>query len=190
MPTVATTARPSSRVLAEHLGEPGQEGYGLLEYLSIGELHGCSDPAVVYQEAMEAIFQRHEPCYRLPQLRWSKRHPGKHRWVLYEMWPLDDPVTGTLAVLVTEQNISQVKAVEEQYREQMMRLEARLAEALAAACAAAGGAGNQGWTGTAALEIDTPAERTLRLLEGLLSGRGVTTEEAEELREAILQVRR
>jgi hypothetical protein len=45
---------------------------------------------------------------RFPQLRWSKRHPGKYRWVLYEMWPLVDPITHQRAVLVCEQNISQV----------------------------------------------------------------------------------
>jgi hypothetical protein len=49
-----------------------------------------------------------EPCFRLPQLRYSKRRPGKCRWVLYEMWGVDDPVTGLPALLVTEQNITQV----------------------------------------------------------------------------------
>jgi len=46
---------------------------------------------------------------RFPQLRWSKRHPGKFRWVLFEMWPLTDPITQRRAVLVCEQNISQVR---------------------------------------------------------------------------------
>ncbi len=63
----------------------------------------------MYEEAMDAIFLQNQPCYRFPQLRWSKRHPGKFRWVLYEMWPAVDPVSLQKAVLVCEQNISQVK---------------------------------------------------------------------------------
>eukprot|EP00877_Chromochloris_zofingiensis_P004946 jgi/Chrzof1/14452/Cz09g03140.t1 len=119
-------------------------------------------------------------CYRIPQLRWSKRHPGKYRWVLYEMWPIEDPVSHKPAVLVTEQNISQVKLVEEQYSKQMERLEARLQAALAAV--------PQPRQHSPAIDIDTAAEKTLKLLERLLSGVAVTAEEAEELRAAILQV--
>lgn len=59
--------------------------------------------------------------HRFPQLRWSKRHPGKYRWVLYEMWPLTDPISQSKAVLVCEQNISQVKALEEQFKKQNQR---------------------------------------------------------------------
>ena len=55
------------------------------------------------------------------QLRWSKRHAGKYRWVLYEMWPLSDTVTHQRAVLVCEQNISQVKALEDQFKKQNQR---------------------------------------------------------------------
>lgn len=58
---------------------------------------------------------------RFPQKRHSKRHPGKFRWVLYEMWPLADPVTHKQAVLVCEQNISQVRAVEDQFKTQNER---------------------------------------------------------------------
>ncbi len=52
---------------------------------------------------------RHVLPRRVPQMRWSKRVPGKYRWVLHEMWPMTDPVSGQAAVLVTEQNISQVR---------------------------------------------------------------------------------
>ena len=47
------------------------------------------------------------PC-RFPQFRASKRHPGKFRWVLFEMWPLTDPITQQRCALVCEQNITQV----------------------------------------------------------------------------------
>lgn len=70
------------------------------------------------------------PCHRFSQKRWSKRHPGKYRWVLYEMWPLRDPGSGRPAVLVTEQNISQVKATEQEMLCAQQRLEAQLEEAL------------------------------------------------------------
>ncbi len=58
---------------------------------------------------------------RFAQLRWSKRISGKFRWVLYEMWPLVDPVTHKKCVLVCEQNISQVKALEDQFKKQNQR---------------------------------------------------------------------
>ncbi len=61
------------------------------------------------------------PVPRFAQLRWSKRIAGKYRWVLYEMWPLEDPVTHRRAVLVCEQNISQVKALEDQFKRQNKR---------------------------------------------------------------------
>lgn len=106
-------------VAAEHLG--ATENYTLEAYLAIGECDGSLGPDEMYQEAMHAIFKHNQPCHRFPQLRWSKRHPGKYRWVLYEMWPLADPVSGQKSVLVCEQNISQVKALEEQIRKQNQR---------------------------------------------------------------------
>lgn len=106
-------------LIAEHLGSC--ENYNLQNYLAIGECDGSLGPEEMYNEAMDSIFKHNQPCHRFPQLRWSKRHPGKYRWVLYEMWPLTDPVTQQKAVLVCEQNISQVKALEEQIRKQNQR---------------------------------------------------------------------
>jgi hypothetical protein len=97
-------------VRAEHLGN--QDGYTLKMYLSIGEGEGNINPDAMYDEAMNAIFRQKKPCHRFAQLRWSKRHPGKFRWVLYEMWPLMDPIGDKPAVLVTEQNITQVRFTE------------------------------------------------------------------------------
>lgn len=115
-----TTPRARCVLLpAEHLGSG--EHYTLQRYLSIGEYDGRQGPEEVYREAMDAIFKDGKDSHRFPQLRWSKRHPGKFRWVLYEMWPLTDPVTQARAVLVCEQNISQVKALEEQIKKQNQR---------------------------------------------------------------------
>ncbi len=97
------------------------ENYNLQNYLAIGECDGSLGPEEMYKEAIEAIFVLNQPCHRFPQLRWSKRHPGKFRWVLYEMWPSIDPVSQQKAVLVCEQNISQVKALEEQIKKQNER---------------------------------------------------------------------
>eukprot|EP00798_Chlamydomonas_sp_ICE-L_P002634 gene2634-5007_t len=94
--------------MREHLGSC--EMYTLRMYLSMGESTGGLGPDQMYHEAMDAIFKFNEPCHRFPQLRWSKRHPGKFRWVLYEMWPLIDPITQKKAMLLCEQNISQVCA--------------------------------------------------------------------------------
>jgi hypothetical protein len=101
-PTQPTYSRPCP---AEHLA--GRE-LTLQNYLAMGQCDGKSAEEV-YAEASHSIFVAKEPCYRVPQLRWSKRVAGKYRWVLHEMWPMTDPVSGQAAVLVTEQNISQVR---------------------------------------------------------------------------------
>ena len=105
----ARAVRPV-RGLGEAVGDECPDGaFTLEQYLSIGECDGAHTHEEMYAAAMRAIFVEGEPCHRLPQLRWSKRHPGKYRWVLYEMWPMQDPVSGRPAVLVTEHNISQVR---------------------------------------------------------------------------------
>ena len=121
LPTAESSSVASviSFASAEHLGSC--ENYNLQNYLAIGECDGSLGPDEMYKEAMEAIFVLEQPCHRFPQLRWSKRHPGKYRWVLYEMWPSIDPVSQQKAVLVCEQNISQVKALEEQIKKQNER---------------------------------------------------------------------
>lgn len=55
--------------------------------------------------------------------------------MLYEMWPLMDPITHQKAVLVCEQNISQVKALEEQFKKQNQRWAGRTGSAWIAAWA-------------------------------------------------------
>jgi hypothetical protein len=109
---------------AEHLGS--SVNFNLQNYLAIGECDGSMGPAELYKEAMNTLFKQNQPCHRFPQLRWSKRHPRKYRWVLYEMWPLLDPVDQSRAVLVCEQNISQVKALEEQIKKQNQRYVVRV----------------------------------------------------------------
>jgi hypothetical protein len=111
-----------------------------------------------------------EACYRLPQLRWSKRHPGKSRWVLYEMWPLEDPVTGELALLVTEQNITQVKEMEEKFCKRMGHLEEQLQDALLAAAAGHVAVDDESEE-KPLIDLDSAAEKTLQLLDKLLKVR-------------------
>ncbi|KAF5830629.1 hypothetical protein DUNSADRAFT_14253 [Dunaliella salina] len=159
--------------LKEHLKD--SDGYDFQTYLSMGECDGSLAPDEMFLEAMRAIFIEGKHCHRFPQLRWSKRHPGKFRWVLFEMWPLTDPITRRRAVLVCEQNISQVKALEEQFKRQNRRLEAQLEEALA-----------QRDIHKPAIDIDTPADKTLKLLDKIMRGHDVGAREAMELRDAIL----
>ena len=91
----------------ERLGE-AEEDHTLQRYISIGEAEGSLCQDEMYHAAMKAIFVDDLPCHRFAQLRASARTPGKFRWVLYEMWPLKDPVTRLRSVLVCEQNITQV----------------------------------------------------------------------------------
>ena len=95
------------RNLRERLGD--RAAYTLPAYLSLGEPEGGATSEEHCRAALEAIFERGLRSFRLPQKRWSQRVPGKYRWVLYEMWPMADPVSGQPAMLVTEQNISEVR---------------------------------------------------------------------------------
>lgn len=79
------------------------------------------------------------------------------------MWPQTDPITRRRAVLICEQNITQVKALEEQFRKQNHRLQAQLEEALSQR--------DQGHK--PAIDIDTPADKTLKLLDKIMRGQEV-----------------
>lgn len=158
--------------LREHLGS--HEEYTFQMYLSIGECDGSVAADVVFKEAQAAVYEQGQPCYRFRQLRWSKRHPGKFRWVLYEMWPLPDPVTKLKSMLVTEQNISEFIAQEQTFRRQNNRLKAQLEEALTER------------SHQPSIDIDTPADKTLKFLDKLIQGDEVSPREAFDLRDAIL----
>ncbi|WIA11311.1 hypothetical protein OEZ85_011434 [Tetradesmus obliquus] len=193
--------------MREHLGE--HKTYTLPQYLAIGQCDGGLSAEQIFAVISNAIFVNREPCFRLPQLRYSKRRPGKCRWVLYEMWGMDDPVTGLPALLVTEQNITQVKSVEEQYSSHMRQLEVQLEEALqqqqqaeaaaaaaeaaaaeaaavAAAAAAAGDSSGLNACYLPAIDTSSAAEKTLQLLDKLLLGASVALEDVEGLRDALL----
>lgn len=124
---------PSNQRLlpAEHLGD--RAAYTLEMYLSIGQSQDGQGPCEMSQAALKAIFTDNKPCHRqacpcrcsylgcsllfrrFPQLRSSRSDPGRLRWVLYEMWPLVDPVTKQKAVLVCEQNITQVAGMQQEH---------------------------------------------------------------------------
>lgn len=153
-----------------------EEDHTLQRYISIGEAEGSLCQDEMYTAAMKAIFVDDLPCHRFAQLRASARTPGKFRWVLYEMWPLKDPVTHQRAVLVCEQNITQVKALEDKFKKQNKRLEAQLQEALA----------QRDGTHRPTIDIDTPSDKTLKLLDKIMRGEEVSAREANELRDAII----
>ncbi|GAX75245.1 hypothetical protein CEUSTIGMA_g2690.t1 [Chlamydomonas eustigma] len=161
--------------MTEHLGACRR--YTLKSYLSMGESDGEVSTDDMYHEAMKVIFEEKKPCHRFPQLRASKRIPGKYRWVLYEMWPLTDPITQQPCALVCEQNITQVKSLEEQFRKQNQRLEEQLEEALA----------QRDMRHKSAIDIDTPADKTLKLLDKIMRGHEVAAKEAMELHDAIVR---
>lgn len=157
--------------MKQRLGSPP---FYFMDYLGIGECDGHVED--LYREAMDAIFVEKQDGYRMPQRRWSKRYPGKSRWVLYDLWPVTDPVTGKAAVLVTEQNITQVKEIEEEFKKRTKQLESQLVEVLTKARDNLHDKG---------IDIDTPAEKTLKLLEKIIRGSDVSMNEAMELRDAI-----
>jgi hypothetical protein len=48
---------------------------------------------------------------RCQQQRHSRKRKGDVKWTELELWPTTDPVTGHPAVLVSQNNITQVKKV-------------------------------------------------------------------------------
>ncbi|KAG1666487.1 hypothetical protein FOA52_004869 [Chlamydomonas sp. UWO 241] len=162
--------------MADHLG-PDPVMHTLLNYIALGEPSSTSgSPAEIFHECIRAIFELKQACHRIPQMRRSTRNPGKKRWVLFEMWPLIDPTTGQRAMLVCEQNISQVKSLEEKFVEEKEHLEAQL-HALEI---------DRLGSHVPAIDIDTPADKAVKLLDKILRGEEVTPREASLLKETII----
>lgn len=43
---------------------------------------------------------------RVQLQRWSRKRKGEKRWLELEMWPVVDPVTDKLALLVSQHNVT------------------------------------------------------------------------------------
>mmetsp|Transcript_21856 Transcript_21856/g.56912 ORF Transcript_21856/g.56912 Transcript_21856/m.56912 type:complete len:627 (+) Transcript_21856:271-2151(+) len=64
-----------------------------------------------YNQAMDQVFTHHQ-TFRCQQERRSRKNAGSRKWVELEMWPLNDPVTGQPAVLISQMNMTHTKTVE------------------------------------------------------------------------------
>ncbi|KAL0037875.1 hypothetical protein WJX79_003284 [Trebouxia sp. C0005] len=82
---------------------------------------GQEEAEEAYEEAVNAIFVLQVQCHRHNQPRSLKI--GKVRWEMIEMWPMQDPVDGSPAVLVKRYNITQQKEIEMQLSAQQEALQ-------------------------------------------------------------------
>lgn len=80
------------------------------DYLALGTFGADTTADEMYNKAIEAIFSRNVSCHRITQQRPTRKMQTQDRWILFEMWPLLDPVSGWPVMMVTEQNITQVRA--------------------------------------------------------------------------------
>ncbi|KAL3145352.1 hypothetical protein ABBQ38_001609 [Trebouxia sp. C0009 RCD-2024] len=74
------------------------------------DLNTTADKA--YQLAMDSIFVHKEEVHRFAMPNRSRKNPNRVRWTLFEMWPINDPVTGLPAMLVKLYNVTQQKEME------------------------------------------------------------------------------
>ncbi|KAA6425466.1 MAG: hypothetical protein FRX49_04364, partial [Trebouxia sp. A1-2] len=72
---------------------------------------GEEEAQSAYDDAMNAAFNLQLECHRHTQPRKSKKD-GSTKWTMIEMWPMLDPVDASPAVLVKRHNITQQKHME------------------------------------------------------------------------------
>ncbi|DBA80258.1 TPA: putative 3',5'-cyclic phosphodiesterase pde-3 [Trebouxia sp. C0005] len=83
-------------------------------------------PEAAFEEAMRHIFVQKEEVHRFAMPNTSRKHPNKARWTLFEMWPINDPVTGHPAVLTKLYNVTQQKQMEAELQTQKEALARQL----------------------------------------------------------------
>ncbi|DBB01895.1 TPA: hypothetical protein ACH3X1_000492 [Trebouxia sp. C0004] len=163
-----------------------------------GELEAQS----AYEEALNAVF--------VMQLTWRHMQPhrsrrdGKTKWSMIEMWPMNDPVTATPAVLVKRYNITQHKELEAQLslrqgdlqrqkedleqasvtlQQEKLRLQQeaeKLAQQLQAVL-------NNKFVRRNTFDAETPIDKTLGYLETIISGGVPPLQQALELHTLLSQ---
>ncbi|KAK9819731.1 hypothetical protein WJX72_001710 [[Myrmecia] bisecta] len=84
---------------------------------------GLIEMQEAYNLAMENIFVKKLPCHRFTQQRVSHKHPGQTRWVLFEMWPIQDPITNEESVMVSTYNVTSQKELELELKDHKDRLQ-------------------------------------------------------------------
>ncbi|KAK9830386.1 hypothetical protein WJX72_011468 [[Myrmecia] bisecta] len=176
-----------------HVGADGKN-ITLFELFKEGIFIGGWDELQgVYDDAMAAIFKKKEEVFRYVQTRMSSKGSGS-RFILFEVWPLTDPVTGELSMLVSLHNVSEQKKMElelqkhkdaleranqdlemenlslENHNQMIEQEKAELAAHLEAVMAK-----TQGPKKT--IDAETPLDKVLKLLDGLVLGQKPVVED-------------
>ncbi|KAL0039442.1 hypothetical protein WJX79_008577 [Trebouxia sp. C0005] len=95
-----------------HAGHAGGTDLTLKSLFQEGAYPGGEEEAQsAYDDAMNAVFNLQLECHRHTQPRKSKKD-GSTKWTMIEMWPMLDPVDASPAVLVKRHNITQQKHME------------------------------------------------------------------------------
>ncbi|DBB14759.1 TPA: hypothetical protein ACH3X3_004373 [Trebouxia sp. C0006] len=95
-----------------HAGDAGGTGLILKTLFEEGVYPGGEEEAQsAYDDAMNAVFSLQLECHRHTQAHKSKKD-GSTKWSMIEMWPMLDPVDASPAVLVKRHNITQQKHIE------------------------------------------------------------------------------
>ncbi|KAL0024765.1 hypothetical protein WJX79_003822 [Trebouxia sp. C0005] len=147
---------------------------------------GQQEAQAAYDEAVNAVFSLQVDCHRHIHPHISKKD-GRTKWAMIEMWPMQDPVTAGSAVLAKKYNISQQKELELQLASQQVALQRQnqeleqdsvimqeeqrklqreansLAQRLEAVL-------HDKFTPRSGFDADTPIDKTLQFLQGVIAG--------------------
>lgn len=89
----------------------------LFKHKHVYEEGGGDEAQIAYHTAWKAIFEDKEPVARYTQKRCSHKNAGESRYILFEMWPLEDPVNCDLTMLVNLSNVTHQKLLEAELKQ-------------------------------------------------------------------------
>ncbi|KAK9824385.1 hypothetical protein WJX72_009899 [[Myrmecia] bisecta] len=177
---------------------PQGAGPGFMHLLRNGDYPGGeADMLEVKREAWEAIFVRKDPMHCFTQRYYSTTHRGRPQYILFEMWPMPDPVFGKPAVLVSTLKTTQLKELELElegqnkhhtsvlHNEKERRNDLLMANDLLSLKLES--AMRRSSTCHHVFDSDTPADKAMALLQHLLQGGRPTTEELLDLYDTFVQ---
>ena len=130
----------------------------------------------------QVLFVQKFESFRIQMRMPKRRDPSKYRWVEFEMWAANDPVTKSAAILVNQTNLQETKKLELELKHKHENLQSKN-EALQVELKKAQ------ITLDAHIEehidLDSTVDKTVDLLDNLLAGKETDQASIRRLKEAL-----
>lgn len=136
--------------------------------------------AKVIKHIQHILFVEKFESFRIQMKMPKRRDPRKHRWVEFEMWAAKDPVTQTEAILVNQTNMQETKKLELELKGKHDFLKTRNIE-LQVELKRAKDKENP----KVGLDLDSTVDKTIHLLDEIMSGRQPAKEDVQKLKQAL-----